>query len=486
MIRFRPRLRSSMFLVAVAAVALAALSVGCGSKDVEGPRVRLLVPPGGDPLPSAEAWLVAPRRRGEQESRRYRLEPVEGGPAGLMVAPGAPDGRYTVKVDGPWRMLMPTREPPVLTRAGTPAEVPMGQGLSIFIGARDQARGRVGPHWRVDREIAPGVFEPVPAEVREAFFETVCIRLTSDAWRGRVRVTGRMQDGTPVRPIVIALDSMPADQALLRLVQPAPSADINAIGVGFGGRASPLLRAELLGSGLGETYEGPFHERVAAIRGVPNLGAHVRLSFPGGDAASTLDLADAERAGRAFFVLLDLGPEAEKARWVPLHLAEGLAAKRVLVRPATATAFARAPVRQREGVTEVRTLDREQTWWIETQTGAWIRFGMSKVPPALDLRTTTSVAGVRLTGQLRETASGSQPITAPGWQIVAELLEGGDRLVLDGAAATLMRDAQYSLDLPPGRWSVRAIGAGLEPRLGPEVTLDLAAGVRRRQPLSVR
>ena len=459
------------------------LTVGaCGGEDAEdGVKVRILTSP-EDGTMDGPLFAVALDR----PAPRVRLVPVDGGEAGLMVAPGTPDGLYMIMSESGWGMLWPGERQPYLTRRGTPIEIPIGRAGSVYLGARDRAVGAVGLDWIVERIDEDDSRHRIEADVSQGFFETTVIRLRDRPIPRRVWFSGRMSDGRPVQPFELRLGESTYKRPRLQLVFPARTRrfDIDIATFSDLDEEGPVpfwLNAR--GSAFEEARTGVVDPRGVEVADVAMFGQGVEVRL-GGESDGLLYQFDRERRSKQERADLLWVAPGERV-WRPLRLpAAEDRVEDVLVRPGHGTRYVRTQTRGEGKGLLVLTGHGPQTWWVKASGNRWAHVkltGEGEEPVSI----TEWLEGATISGVLLAQAGSRSPVPGMGWRLRFRRLEGGNNPQdLAGAHILVEGAGRFRRELPPGKWTARPTSPQGQP--GPEKTFELAPGANSSRDLAAR
>ncbi len=452
----------------------------CGGEDVEdGIKVRILTST-EDGAMDGPLYAVALDR----PAPRVRLVAVEDGEEGLMVAPGTPDGLYMILSESGWGMLWPGDRQPYLTRRGTPIEIPMGRAGSVYLGARDRARGEVGPDWIVERIDEDGSRHQLAATVTPGFFETTVVRLTARPIPRRVWFSGRMADGRPVQPFEIKLGETSHMRPRLQLVFPARARrfDLDIASFADLDEEGPVpYRLRARGSAFEEARSGAVDPRGVKVPDVAvfGQGIEVRLGPATDGLLYRFDKEQRSRQERA-----DLLWVAPKERvWRLLRVPEGEdRVLDVLVRPGRGTRYVRTQTRRDGDRLLVLTSHGAQAWWVRADGNRWAHVRPAREGP---VAVPAWQEGAVVSGVLMARAGSSASVQGMGWRLRFRRLEGGNNPVdLAGAHILVEGAGRFHRELPPGKWTARPTSPQGQP--GPEAAFELTPGANSSRNLNAR
>ena len=399
----------------------------------------------------------------------YALQPVPGGRLGEYEAPGAPEGPFEVVGPENWWMLQESTTPHALARGLQPPLVAMGRGRSLYLIAQS-AEIRPSDVWGAVRLGPGGVQEPVPVTVEAGDRGyVVAVRFAPEAWRGTLRVVGRIASGPPPTP------SPGADAPLAEPVQFEAAADgrpgVHRLRASATGPLHVVLvaasegvpteglrvRASVLGLPIPSEFEAYAHGGLARFAGIPAVDRLLRLQV--GDETGIHRLDPVVRRRQANVRLLVTGD-------LPLRRLRVLVASAgdvdlVLVRPQGAVAYGRVPFERLDA--GVACDVPQGPLWIELRSGTRWASGRAEANDDVDLQFEA--------GDFREgVVVGGSVDGAPLDAVVRffRAVGSGEQAVLgDGFEVRVEPGGIFEAHLPTGRYLVEtATRAGVWQRPG--------------------
>lgn len=471
----RARFVSILVVGLVLLALLVALPIVFWPKSAEssGCRVRVLTS-------AADGPVDAPLYLENAETReRYPLAPLEGGEEGEMFAAGAPSGSYVVRAEDGWGMLWIGRQLPYLSSVSrTATEIPMGRGRTVYVGARDFDRARVGGEWIVERETADGVRVRVDTQLEPALYELVAIRFEPEDWGGRVVLHGRMDDGTLCRPFPYDLGVDPENRPKLAFVSPAPLRQfvVHVVPVERGTSVDEVeVRLEPLGSALEQRFRAEAKSAVAGFAAVPDLEAPIRISLAADEAgAFEVPYAEWTRVGSAYVLFgatrrVELSGAVAGVDLVQVRLEDSKAYGRLRLEREGERLFAYAPLGPQH--------------WLVRAGDAWSAFDVDLDAASTSIDVPEAEEGATVRGRVLDPRRGADRPVGYGHRVIFFRREGSVEAL--GEALDLAIDAQggYEAHLPVGRYAIRVLRP--EGALVDVGTAELGSGVTQSRTIEL-
>jgi hypothetical protein len=292
-------------------------------------------------------------------------------------------------------MIWPLLRPPDLRRsAPEPQPIQLGRPYSLYLG-RESADVHFTTEWATFAEIpggpTPRVVLPLPAEVDD--LGVAVVRVPKEAWRGRLVLFGRFEDGNVTRPI--HFDLKEGGRPQVRAARPAETLPLRVMAFAPDGAPADdgppprVVRVEVVDLPLPVTFDAMVKGGVAAFGGIPFLERSLRVASDAFGGEFAID-PDTWLSSQELRVTLP-GPEERV-----LHVPGAPQDLEVQVRAAGGASYGLLPYRRsgdaltlRLAPGDVRVLLRAGDRWAATRTpegaGEW-RVPFADFPKATHVR----------------------------------------------------------------------------------------------------